>query len=588
MAKADVEREFHKEIDEVRGLHPQLKPDELFVRWFLRAYLTEEDESATRALVGAPKDGGVDAILIDDEVKKVFLVQGKYRHRLAADLETRGAVIAFAKLASIFWKTPTERQEFLEGLDPLVRKRLEQAIDRIRKREYVLQMYFATTGRCSESIRREAEETAMEASISTDGEVAFDVIQGQDILTLYNDYVVGAAPPVPYVTLPIGPNASVRDEGVIRRYDAETGIESWVFTADGRDLGALFSNAGTRLFARNIRGFLGNTEINQSIRATLKDEPENFWYYNNGVTIVCDEARQVREKGRDLFRIKHPQVINGQQTTRMLAQGGKANAGVLVRLIRIPRQPGVDTAKYDKMVSSIVRATNWQNKITRSDLMSNDSRQVYLERELKRIGYQYIRKRQTKGEARRAAGSRAYWQIKKDELAQAVAACELDPLVVREGKEGLFDEPYYSAIFGSSQVYFYLARYWMMRQVQSAGRGRPEWAYAKWIVLNHIWKSLPYQTSGRARLLVKACEDDDFSLSPLQTAILSAFRAAMRYYRLNRGKGEKARDVSTFFKRKKVHLEFQRFWRGTRNPHRQTFSRAITRHLRELREIEEA
>ena len=58
-------------------------------------------------------------------------------------------------------------------------------------------------------------------------------------------------------------------------------------------------NLRTRLFVRNIRGFLGNTEINQSIGGTLRNEPEDFWHYYNGVTVVCDEARQVKETGRD-------------------------------------------------------------------------------------------------------------------------------------------------------------------------------------------------------------------------------------------------------------------------------------------------
>jgi len=39
-----------------------------------------------------------------------------------------------------------------------------------------------------------------------------------------------------------------------------------------------------------------------------------------------------------------------------------------------------------------------------------------------------------------------FW-IKKDELAQLVAACEFDPVVVRSGKEGLFKQPYYDRIF---------------------------------------------------------------------------------------------------------------------------------------------
>ena len=47
-------------------------------------------------------------------------------------------------------------------------------------------------------------------------------------------------------------------------------------------------------------------------------------------------------------------------------------------------------------VSKIVAATNWQNAIKASDLMSNDRRQIDLERNLRKLDYQYLRKRQSK------------------------------------------------------------------------------------------------------------------------------------------------------------------------------------------------
>lgn len=58
----------------------------------------------------------------------------------------------------------------------------------------------------------------------------------------------------------------------------------------GDAVAEMYELAGIRLFARNVRGFLGNTEINRGMEQTLRKEPEHFWYYNNGVTIVCDDA----------------------------------------------------------------------------------------------------------------------------------------------------------------------------------------------------------------------------------------------------------------------------------------------------------
>ncbi|MGQ9706863.1 MAG: AIPR family protein [bacterium] len=51
---------------------------------------------------------------------------------------------------------------------------------------------------------------------------------------------------------------------------------------------------------------------------TIKEEPEIFWYLNNGITILCSEASKKGTAGKDYIKIKNAQVINGQQTVRVL------------------------------------------------------------------------------------------------------------------------------------------------------------------------------------------------------------------------------------------------------------------------------
>ena len=145
-----------------------------------------------------------------------------------------------------------------------------------------------------------------------------------------------------------------------------------------RGVADLFEHAGTRLFARNIRGFLGSTEINRSMESTLKNESEYFWYYNNGITIICDDADETSSHGKHILRVKNPQVINGQQTTRMLYRMANTSpkASVTVKVIRVTRRDDGGSEQFDTLVSNIVQATNWQNAIRASDLISNDRRQI--------------------------------------------------------------------------------------------------------------------------------------------------------------------------------------------------------------------
>lgn len=580
-----TDRDLRRELSEYHERYPKLGDDELFVVWFLRAFVTENDDEAVRALCGGPRDKNVDAVLIDEPARMVFVVQGKYRQKLGAKAEHRGDVIGFAQLAVDLCSDGTAFADLAKDLSPEVRRKLGDARNRVLKRGYGLQLFYVTLGTCSKALQEEADRVVRRA----DASVAFQLFDGRRIVLLLADYFDGVAPPVPSLDLEIESGGGVRTTGIFNRYDSKTDIESWAFSMTDVAVADLFERAGVRLFARNVRGFLGSTEINRGMEATLAREPEYFWYYNNGITIICDEAKQESSRGRNILRVTNPQVINGQQTTRTLAATVKKGprASVLVRVIRVPRAAGNSGNHFETLVSRIVSATNWQNAIRASDLMSNDRRQIEIERQLRKLSYLYLRKRMTKSEARRAAGARHMRLIKKEELAQAVAGCDLDPSIVREGKERLFEERWYGQIFPSGDPNYYLTRYWLMRLVSYVSRGRPERAYAKWLVLNFLWPWLDPLCRKRtsAERLRHACERDDGEVvRPLLRSIEPVYREALRFYREERGTGQRAIDVSTFFQRRSLHKEFARYWRGSRNRSRGVFQRSWGRFAKALRE----
>lgn len=579
------ESDLRRELSEFHERYPKLGDDELFVLWFLRAFVTENESSATAALCGGSHDKGVDAVLIDEPARIVFVVQGKYRKKVAAKAEHRGDVAGFAQLAVNLHGDGKTFASLAKDMAPEVLHRLEEARNRITRRGYALQMFYVTLGRCSRALHDEAGRIVRSAGAP----VSFQLFDGKRILLLLADYFDGVAPPVPSLDLEIESGGGVRTAGVFNRYDSKTDIESWVFSMTDVAVAGLFARAGTRLFARNVRGFLGSTEINRGMEATLAKEPEYFWYYNNGVTIVCDDAKQESSRGQNILRVTNPQVINGQQTTRTLARSVRkgARASILVRVIRVPREGDDNANNFETLVSRIVSATNWQNAIRPSDLMSNDRVQIDIERQLRKLNYLYLRKRMTKGEARRAAGTRQLRLVRKEELAQAVAGCDLDPSIVREGKERLFEERWYGQIFPTSEPRYYLCRYWLMREVSYAARGYPERAYAKWLVLNFVWASLEPLCRARARAEVfqRDCErDSSHTVEPLLRAIRAIFTAALRFYRSKRGSGQTATDVSTFFQRRNLHKEFGRYWRGSGNNSRPALNRAWAKFRKALDE----
>lgn len=89
------------------------------------------------------------------------------------------------------------------------------------------------------------------------------------------------------------------------------------------DLVDWYQKFNLNLFSPNIRSFLGQTEINQSIRTTIQEEPEKFWYYNNGITVLAHDINKKplggNSKESGIFECKGIKVVNGAQTVGSLA-----------------------------------------------------------------------------------------------------------------------------------------------------------------------------------------------------------------------------------------------------------------------------
>lgn len=145
------------------------------------------------------------------------------------------------------------------------------------------------------------------------------------------------------------------------------------------------------IFDLNIRRFLGTKgAVNKDIHSTCSDSglSYQFWYLNNGVTIVCDHLDAVTDPDNPHVKVKNLQIVNGCQTatTLALAQKEKALARDVCVIVRI-----YETTELD-LVDSIVLTTNNQNRITNRNLRANDSVQIDMERAFGIYNFFYERK----------------------------------------------------------------------------------------------------------------------------------------------------------------------------------------------------
>jgi len=145
------------------------------------------------------------------------------------------------------------------------------------------------------------------------------------------------------------------------------------------------------LFEENIRLYLGEkNEINSKIYSSaLSQNSAEFWYLNNGITIVCDNYRYITSQSNAPVTIKNPQIVNGGQTSFSLFEAYNKDFKKLEKVKVLVKIIETDNLEFR---SRIAEATNSQTMIRSRDLRSNDSVQLRLEDALKDHGYYYERK----------------------------------------------------------------------------------------------------------------------------------------------------------------------------------------------------
>lgn len=74
------------------------------------------------------------------------------------------------------------------------------------------------------------------------------------------------------------------------------------------------------IFESNIRDYQGNVSVNTEIRSTLAESDTkgvDFWWLNNGITIVAKDVRLLTKKS---LLITYPEIVNGLQTKKKVFQ----------------------------------------------------------------------------------------------------------------------------------------------------------------------------------------------------------------------------------------------------------------------------
>ena len=160
---------------------------------------------------------------------------------------------------------------------------------------------------------------------------------------------------------------------------------SYLAVIPGEVLNQLYLDYGSKLLEGNVRSFLSaKGKVNRSIQTTIKNYPEMFFAYNNGIAATATQVEVVQtQSGPVITYIKDLQIVNGGQTTASIANTlltAKKGDAVDLGKIAVPMKLSVlEHSMAERIIPKISEYSNSQNKVEASDFFSNHPFHVRME-----------------------------------------------------------------------------------------------------------------------------------------------------------------------------------------------------------------
>jgi len=379
--KAHLDRNFKGKIDlvDIKD-RPKTEMEKNFYSRALAAYsltiiAVASIDDAANSVVDGFDDNGIDAIYFDPLSKNLWLVQSKFIESGIGGIDN-GDVEKYTKGVKNLIDTKFSR------FNAKVKKRQQEILDALQDATVKIQVLFAYTGK--------KLSTHNEASIND----LIDELNDNSDLVKFNDFNIDKAHKGLVVGLnsePINENVIISNWGYI-----DEPYKSYYGQINGAALGELWLKYGRRLFIENIRSFLGTSEVNDEIITTIKTEPANFIYFNNGITILCESIKKKPISGSDkslgAFECQGMSIVNGAQTLGSIGSLSEittidlSNIKVFVKFISLEGSP-------EGFGHRITIATNTQNKVDKKDFVSLNAEQERIKVDLKLEGIDYHFKR---------------------------------------------------------------------------------------------------------------------------------------------------------------------------------------------------
>jgi len=347
-----------------------------FLSKAIAAFVLHEDagasiDEAVAASIDGGLDHGIDSVFVAPD-QTIWLVQSKYKDSGTGEPEL-GDVSKFRDGVTDLLQGRWERfNNALQSRQAAITNALNSGVCRIK-------VVLAYSGTAVSDDRRDIFADLERAFNGTNP--GFLRCHAYGLATLHDLHLNGIS------AQPIEAEVELRDFG-----HTQEPYRAFYGRMEAKRLAELWAAHKDHLVDRNIRRFKGTTTVNTGLSETLQQEAQHFFYFNNGVTFLCDAIQEQhprdphRQTGR--FRVRGLSIINGAQTVGAIARQPLAHydanpAVVMATFVCLENAP-------DGFGDRVTQSRNRQNAVDLEDFAALDERQTMWQQTLQMAGMTYL------------------------------------------------------------------------------------------------------------------------------------------------------------------------------------------------------
>ena len=327
-----------------------------FVAWYLRNIHNLDSIEAKSCITDGAGDKQIDAVYIDNDSAIVYIIQGKFYSGETVSAEPLREVLSS-------WVQIQHLDQLQEGANEKLRVKISELAAALDD-DYEVCFEFITSSELTESAKADLELFRNE--LSEDSSLSANlVLIDNEMLKLKYDEALNKNRP--YINYEFHIEADKCMEIQI------CGTKAVIAAVPLKECIKIPGIIDGSLFRKNVRQSLGkNNRVNKGIAKTLKEEPQDFFFFHNGITAICSH---VNLKG-DILEIKDFNVVNGCQSLNTICSCSEtvrknSDGYIMFRFYEI-----ADPEKADKISTS----TNSQSAVKARDLRSNDKRVIAMKK----------------------------------------------------------------------------------------------------------------------------------------------------------------------------------------------------------------